>query len=180
MKIALVRHSKVLHRDSLFSNGKQFNDGRDSYDLADIQKAKIKIMTSDFPVCYVSSMQRTVETAKMIYAGKFIVTDELVEVKNAFNFFNGIKLPTAFRKIIGRIAWFFNFKNIPETRKQSNARAKKFIDHLLNETHENTLIITHGFFMQCLFHELKKYGFKIRWFPFDPKHVRIYLLEKKD
>src|SRR6185503_20842283 len=93
--------------------------------------------------------------------GTFTITDEIIEVRNSALFLLRIHLPSALRSVIGRIAWFFNYHKMPETKKQSNQRAQKFLTHLLETvTDQNVLLVTHGFFMQSLRHELRKLGFK--------------------
>jgi broad specificity phosphatase PhoE len=177
MKIGLVRHAKVNYRDPFFSSGKLFDESRAIYDATPVETVALKIKAEDFPLCYVSSKPRAIETAKMIYNGNFIITDELVEVKSAAFFFQNVKIPSALRSVAGRIAWFFNYKKMPETRRESNRRARKFISRLLSESNEDTLLVTHGIFMYCLKNELRKQGFKGR-VPFFPGNALLFVFEK--
>ena len=178
MKIGLIRHGNVLYRDPFFSTGKMFNEGRVAYDAAAISESALKISAEDFPVCYASSKQRAINTAKLIYPEPFIITDELIEVPNSALFLLRIHLPSALRSVIGRVAWFFNYHKMPETRRQSNERAEKFLRHLLEITQQNVLIVTHGFFMQSLRHELRKLSFKGHC-PYFPPNAKLYVFEKK-
>src|SRR6188768_3921254 len=123
MIILLIRHLKVISKRPAFLTARQFDEDRAQYDLAEIESSQFKIKTEDYPVCYASSVKRAVETAKMIYEGKCIVSDDLVEVRNAGVFLKMTSLPAFFRSIIGRIAWYFNYTKMPETRIQSEARA---------------------------------------------------------
>ena len=177
MKILLIRHLKVIAKRPVFLTAKQFDEDRILYDLAEIEATQFKIKTEDYPVCYVSPVKRAMETAKMIYEGKCIVSDDLVEVRNAGVFLKMTSFPAFFRSIIGRIAWYFNYSKMPETRSQSESRAEKFISEMLAIESENTLVITHGFYMHCLKRALKKYGFrgKISLFP---KNGHPYVFEK--
>lgn len=178
MKIGLIRHAWVNYRSKLFTTGKAYNNGRIVYDTTAVDNANLKINSEDFPVCYVSSQSRTIETAKMIYNGTFTITDELKEVKSTSLFLQNIPVPTLFRTLMGRAAWFLNNSKMPETKEQSMQRAQNFISNILSLTHRDTLLITHGFFMQCLKHELKKQGFKGRGSYF-PKNVSLYVFENK-
>jgi len=178
MKIGLIRHAKVLHRDPFFSTGELFNKGRIDYDSAAVGEVALKIRQEDFPQCYVSSRPRAVATAKAIYPGKFIITDELVEVPTMALFLLKKNLPSALRSVIGRIAWFYNDSKMPETRRQSNERARRFLTSLLRETQQDALLITHGFFMQSLRHELKKLGFKGHC-PYLPPNAKLYVFQRK-
>ena len=177
MKIGVLRHEKVIHRESWFLTGKKFDEGRSFYNTLPIEIAKLRIRVSDFPVCYVSTMGRAIQTATAVYPGAFHVTNALVEVMNATWLFRHLPVPTLLRKILGRIAWYFNVKKMPETRRQSRQRARSFLDGLLAETNENTLLITHGFFMRCLVSELKRLGFKGPT-PLFPKNTKLYVFEK--
>ncbi|HYV95463.1 MAG TPA: histidine phosphatase family protein [Chitinophagales bacterium] len=178
MKVGIIRHGNVLYRDPFFSTGKTFDAGRVAYDAAAIAKTTLKIMAEDFPVCYVSSKQRAIDTANLIYPGTFMITDEIIEVRNSALFLLKIHLPSALRSVIGRIAWFFNYHKMPETRMQSNQRAQKFLAHLVETTEQNVLLVTHGFFMQSLRHELRKLGFKGHC-PYLPPNATLYVFEKK-
>lgn len=179
MKIGLIRHARVNYRSKFFTTGKTFNEGRVTYDATAVNKVELKIMPEEFPVCYVSSLPRAIETAKMIYSGAYIITDDLREVRSTSLFFQNLHAPTLFRTLLGRAAWFFNHSKMPETRGQSMQRAQKFITRLLALPHQDTLLITHGFFMQCLKHELKKQGFKGRG-PYFPKNVSLYVFVKNE
>ena len=178
MKIGIIRHAKVNYRNPFFSTGELFNKGRIDYDSAAVAEAALKIRQEDFPVCYVSSKQRALDTAKAIYPGKIEVTDELVEIPTTALFLLKKNLPSSLRSVIGRIAWFINYSKMPETRKQSNERARKFLTTLLKETHQDVLLITHGFFMQSLRHELRKLGFKGHC-PYLPPNAKLYVFEKE-
>ncbi len=177
MKIGVIRHAKVLHHDKWFSTGSVFNEQRKAYDIAEIVKVNSAIMTNDFNSCYVSSRKRAIETAQMIYQHPFFITDELVETDNRAFFFMKQKVPAILHALTGRIAWFINYHKMPEARKQSNERARRFIAKLLAETNENVLLVTHGFFMQSLRRELKKQGFK-GYIPLTPKHMHLYIFER--
>jgi broad specificity phosphatase PhoE len=179
MKIGLLRHAKVIHRESFFSKGKIFDESRIRYDISPVELIKLKIKAQDFPLCYVSSQHRAVETAKMVYNGKFIITDDLIEVPSAAVLLFNVNLPTFIRSIIGRIAWFFNYQKMPETRKETTERAGRFINLILQLKSQNILLITHGFFMHSLKKELRKHGFK-GYLPFFPRNGFLYLFKNKN
>jgi broad specificity phosphatase PhoE len=177
MKVVLIRHLKVIARARFFLTGHQFDEWRRSYDNAEIVTSEFKIKAADFPQCFVSPMKRAVETAKLIYDGKFKIAEELEEVKNASFLMRIVSLPSFFHSVAGRIAWYFNYKGMPETRNESESRARKFISRLLAGETKDTLVITHGFFMHCLKAELKANGFKGH-LPVFPKNGHPYVFEK--
>jgi broad specificity phosphatase PhoE len=179
MKIGMMRHASVIYKKSFFTTGKLFIDAISTYNSSPISTVTTKISSIDFPVCYVSSMNRAIETAKMVYDGEYIITDELVEVKNTAFFLQKIKIPAILRSIIGRIAWFFNYQKMPETRKETTERAGRFINLILKQKSQNILLITHGFFMHSLKKELSKHGFK-GYLPFFPRNGFLYLFKNKN
>jgi len=178
MKIGLIRHGKVQHRDPFLTTAEEFEASRKKYYEASIETFKLTISPEAFPVCYVSSLKRTQDTAKIIYTGNFITTPELIEIPNRAFFLVHVRIPTFIRSAGGRIAWFINSKKVPETRKDSNERAAKFLDSMLKETDKDVLLVTHGFFMKSLSHELKKRNFKGH-LPFSVPNVKLYVFERK-
>ena len=177
MKVVLIRHLKVIVRRRFFVTGAQFDDHLVLYDDGDIAKTEFKIKPEDFPVCFASSKKRAVETAKLIYAGTIAITDDLIEVKSATNFLRWLHLPAALRSTLSRLAWYFNYSRMPETRHQSKERANKFVAMLLSGTQEDTLIVSHGFFMHSLKDALKDNGFKGK-LPLFPKNGHPYGFER--
>ena len=173
MKIALLRHAKVNWNDPFYTTAAEFNAGRKSYDAAAISSSNLHLSSKDFPVCYVSPLPRAKFTAAKVYDGFPVIAEELVEVMNASNFLKGFKLPTFLRSAIGRIAWLFNSKALPENRRQSMERARRFIALILSRHTENILLVSHGFFIRCLARALREQGFRGQrvWFP---RNVKIY------
>ncbi len=178
MKIGIVRHAKVNYRYKRFTTEITFTEGRKAYDTAQTAITKLEIKAADFPVCYSSSQPRALQTANMIYPGPVIISDDLVEVLSASFLLAKLNLPTLMRKIFSRIAWYFNFKMMPETRSQTMHRAERFVDMMLAEKNTDVLIITHGFFMFCLKRVLYRHGFRGHVSLF-PKNAVLYMLEKK-
>lgn len=178
MKIGIVRHAKVNYRNKRFTTGATFIEGLKNYDAAQTAITNLKIKASDFPACYTSSQPRAMQTAKMIYPGQVVITDDLVEVPTASFILTRIQLPTLMRKILSRIAWYLNLKIMPETRSQTMLRAERFVNTMLSENKTDVLLITHGFFMFCLKRALFKHGFRGHIALF-PKNAMLYVMEIK-
>jgi hypothetical protein len=178
MKIVLIRHLKVIIKRRFFVTGAQFEHGLMLYDASEISKTEFKIKPEDFPVCYASSKKRAVETAKLIYAGAVVVSDDLIEVKSASSFLKRIHIPGFMRAITARILWYFNYPKLPEIRKHSIARARRFVDTVLDGSDQDTLIVTHGFFMHSLKMVLREKGFRGK-IPVFPKNGHPYVFERK-
>jgi broad specificity phosphatase PhoE len=176
MKIALIRHAKVNYDEPLLSTASSFRQSRADYDDGPLVPSSLHVSSDDFPQCFVSVMHRALATAEMVYTGMAIPWPDLVEVENTPFFFPRILFPTVLRKIASRIAWFFNYKKMPETRRQTMARARKVILRILQGKAIDTVLFTHGFFMRCLQHELHKFGFKGS-IGLSPRHSEIYVFE---
>ncbi|MCY7410339.1 MAG: histidine phosphatase family protein [Chitinophagales bacterium] len=178
MRIGIIRHAKVFYRDPFFSTGKKFDQSRLMYNASPVLPINLKISVNEFPLCYVSSMTRARDTVTQIYDGNFIISNEIIEISNSAFWLRKISIPTFLRSSSGRIAWLLNYSKMPETRLQSNQRARKFLTSILNENKQNTLLVTHGFFMQSLRHELRQLGFK-GYCPFLPPNGKFYIFERK-
>ncbi len=178
MRIGIIRHAKVLYRDPFFSTGKKFDQSRLMYNASPVLPLNLKITVKKFPICYASSMTRASDTATQIYEGDFIITNEIIEISNYAFWLRKINIPTFIRSASGRIAWLLNYSKMPETRLHSNQRARKFLLSILNENKQDILLVTHGFFMQSLRHELRQLGFK-GYCPFMPPNGKLYVFERK-
>ena len=176
MKIALLRHAKVLFEEPVISTASSFYQARADYDDSPLEAPPIHLFPEEFPRCYVSTMQRAQQTAELVYQGPAIRWDELVEVEYTLLFFRWIPVPTRIRKFISRIQWLLNWKNVKEKKRDTMARARKVIRQLMQEKSSDTLLITHGFFMRCLQHELHKLGFKGS-IGLSPNHAHPYIFE---
>ena len=62
--------------------------------------------------------------------------------------------------ITGRVQWFLNSNRQAESRKETEARASKFVE-LLNNDDCESVVVTHGFYMHTLVKEMQKAGFRI-------------------
>lgn len=176
MKIALLRHAKVKFHEPFLSTAESFFRDRALYDFSPLVPPGIRVSWEEFPECFVSTMHRAQGTARMVYEGNPITWLELVEVENTPLLLPRVAMPTVIRRIISRIAWFFNCRRMLETRRESMARARLVVQYLLANNHADTLLVTHGFFMRCLQHELHKFGFRGN-IGLYPHHAELYVFE---
>ena len=79
-------------------------------------------------------------------------------LRSAFD--TGLKLPTWFWNIAGRLQWMLGSKRQPESRKQTIERAKRFTQDITDKN-EDCVLITHGFFMYTLISVMKSQGYKV-------------------
>ncbi len=160
MKIGLLRHFEVKIQTPKSCDSKEFDQVCLMYDQNEIIPREINIPTHDYSLCFSSSMKRAVETARIVFKGEIIITDELVEVEMKSLFETNRKWSFTFWKIMSRMGWMFNSKRMPESRKQTEIRAARFLSTLSGYKDNNILLVTHGFFMGCLQQELLKMGFE--------------------
>ncbi len=123
-------------------------------------------MSYDIPVfnlkrVYVSTLPRSRDTAIEIFGNKdFICTELVSEVPLGSSFDCRMELPLWFWNITGRVQWFLNSNRQAESRKETEARASKFVE-LLNNDDCESVVVTHGFYMHTLVKEMQKAGFRI-------------------
>ena len=123
-------------------------------------------MSYDIPVfnlkrVYVSTLPRSRDTAIEIFGNKdFICTELVSEVPLGSSFDCRMELPLWFWNITGRVQWFLNSNRQAESRKETKARASKFVE-LLNNDDCESVVVTHGFYMRTLVKEMQKAGFRI-------------------
>ena len=123
-------------------------------------------MSYDIPIfnlkrVYVSTLPRSRDTAIEIFGNKdFICTELVSEVPLGSSFDCRMELPLWFWNITGRVQWFLNSNRQAESRKETKARASKFVE-LLNNDDCESVVVTHGFYMHTLVKEMQKAGFRI-------------------
>ena len=161
MKFGLVRHFKVDQtiEKSLLSPA-EFNNVMNEYDSCPIIPNGLKLNSTDWDICYCSTLPRAITTAEMIYNKEIIKTDLIVEVPiSPFTKMN-IKLPTSLWHVGARIAWYKSHKSQMEDVHATRQRIEEFYDLITSTGHENILIVSHGYFLHMFYEEMKKKGFK--------------------
>ncbi|WP_442861686.1 histidine phosphatase family protein [Butyrivibrio sp.] len=109
---------------------------------------------------YISTLDRSYQTARQLFGEReFAKTDLINEVPLRSAFDTKKKLPLWFWNVTGRLQWLCNSNRQPETKRQTNERAKRFVQELINNA-EDCTIVTHGFFMHTLISEMKRSGFR--------------------
>jgi broad specificity phosphatase PhoE len=179
MKIGLFRHFKVDHRSPGFCNSEEYDKSCLDYEHGKIIiPGRIHRLSGEYGVCYVSSKQRAVDTARLVYEGEIIITDKLVEIPLRAIYNTKLKLPFKLWNIINRTGWLFNSKRVPETKSQSLERVDRFLADLMTGKNNSAsvLIVSHGLFLATLQIQLSKMGFKGEPF-FRADHGVLYEFE---
>ena len=175
MILGIIRHFKVdfTPKRFLYSPG-QFAEVMGEYDTLPVIPNSIKLIESEWNICYCSTLPRARETAEKIYNGKIIYTDLLKEIPISPVTYKKIKLPAFWWHIAARIAWYRNGDSQKEPRRVSIERINKLLDEIGNSGYNKILIVSHGFFMEVLFKELIKKGMN-GTYELHPKNGKLYL-----
>jgi len=174
----MLRHFKVKHETKKkWMNSNQFNKWIETYNNSEIIPPKNIDILGNWDICYSSDLKRSELTAKLLYNGKIITTNDLREIrlKNIIN--TGIKLHYNIWLIISRIIWYFSKNSQEETRYEAISRAKKFIDLIEKSNYSNTLVVSHGAFMKYLNSELRQRKYKGKM-GFIPKNGKLVIYKK--
>lgn len=114
------------------------------YDTAPIEEMT-RVAFNEVPTIYVSILDRSTQTAKMLYGERDFCKSELIhEVPMKAAFDTKLKLPIWVWYFLGRIQWMTDSKRQSETRKQTVERAERFTKDII-EKNEDCVLISHGF-----------------------------------
>ena len=161
MRATVIRHGKVDFQWKKWSTSEQFDRDCKMYDESPIFPLKADIPPINHQNIYISSLQRSKDTANQLFGEQdFISTGLLEEVPLCASVASNKKLPLLFWDVSARLQWFFNIHVQKECRKETVYRAEQFIK-MIAEKEEDCIIVTHGFFMHTLLSQMKKQAFKI-------------------
>ena len=136
-------------------NADEFDRWVEAYDRYELKYIDIKL-PQNIDTIYVSTQNRALRSVLYI-TEKFQRSELLVEVRPESFIKTQIKLPKIVWLIISRILWYFNLSK-GENRADTIQRAEAFIERV--DLEQNSLIITHGFFMKVLVQRLRLRGYK--------------------
>lgn len=143
--IYFLRHFKVKDSSNSWLNSEEFDKWVKDYDTFELEYSDI-VLPKNLDKIYVSSQIRAIKSADFLNLD-YEIDDLLVEVPIKSFINTKSKLPKWLWLFTGRLAWFFNFKQI-EKKKETDKRVEDFIKNL--DINSNILIISHGFFMMLL------------------------------
>lgn len=170
--IYFLRHFKVKDNSKSWLNSEEFNQWVKSYDTFELEYNSV-VLPKNIDKIYVSSQNRAIKSADFLNLN-YKINDLLVEVPIKSFIYTKFKLPKWLWLFVGRLAWFFNLKQL-ETKEETNERIENFIQNL--DMNSNILIISHGFFMILLLKKLKKIGYRGD-IPRRIGNGKVYILEK--
>ena len=155
MKVIIMRHSEVKYIWKKWYTSDEFDKACKEYDRSFVEHTEQNFPHFNNQNIYISTLSRSRETAISIFGQtrlrQTVLIDE-VPLRSAFD--SKIRLPLWFWNFAGRIQWFFNIE-----RFNTKKRAKSFLNMLCKDR-EDTIVITHGFFMHTLLNAFKDKGFR--------------------
>jgi hypothetical protein len=182
LKIGLVRHFSVNYKFPRWCNSEIYNQEHSLYDQCDISVPSTSLPIEGYSICYTSTKKRAIETGRILFRDKEIIpTPDLDEVPLKALFNVKFKLPLFIWNLLGRLGWFLSLSDVPENKRQTMKRNTQFISKIVKSNQGNILLVSHGFLMFSLQKELRKMGFKGKFFCF-PQNGKLYeyhSIEKK-
>lgn len=171
-KIYVVRHGETDWNKNGICQGKT-NISLNENGIAQAKVLKDKINVNLIDICYVSPLNRTIETAKIITNNKLdlIIDDRIVE--RGFGTLEG--KPFNYDATAKSWDYELNYDEYDiEAIKEVLKRAKYFLDYL-NKTYDNKniLIISHGAFIKALYFNIVGYNSKTDFLSFFPKNGEV-------
>ncbi|MEE9430339.1 MAG: phosphoglycerate mutase family protein [Melioribacteraceae bacterium] len=177
MKIGLVRHFKVNQKiNKTFLLPEEFDKAIKEYDTCSVIPNELKLNSSDWDICYCSTLPRAITTAETIYNKEIIKTSLIVEVPISSFTKKKVKLPALAWQLGARIAWYKSHHSQAEDIHATRKRIEKFYNLISNSGHKNILVVAHGYFLKAFEHEIKKKGFSGN-VELNIKNGKLYILE---
>ena len=184
MKIIMIRHGKVNMEWEKGYDSKGFDEAQARYDISPLMDYKGRIGTPEGYKIYISKLQRTYDTAMQVFSFdkevKVVDFDECIDrgeypqEKNATLYSTKLlnevpkrsykdstgKKSKAIWTAFSRVQWFLNNQRQPETKAETKARAER-IAEIIEADGQDSVIISHEFFLYTLKGVLEKRGFLI-------------------
>ncbi len=162
MKIILIRHGKVCYKWRGLVTSEGFNQACIGYDNGEIKIDEVPQRDLDIDLIYISGLQRTYDTANILFPGRVYVKNDIFN-EVPFNSFmdTKIKLPMFVWLVIGRMQWMFNVRRQFETKKETVLRAREAIK-VLETQGRDCILVSHGLFMRNLNAELRRQNYVVK------------------
>jgi len=162
MKIIIIRHGKVDMQWRKWSTSKQFDTDCIQYDNAPLYPISERMdQEGKWGDIYISTLKRSRETAEALFGRNIWIETELLNEVPLTSFCDSkVSLPLWVWNIVGRLQWFLQSKRQIELKRDTQKRADKLIETILQKNRD-CVLVSHGFFMKTLIQELKRYGFVI-------------------
>ena len=146
------------------------------YEIADVRRGSADLGGTLWPCCISSDARRAYLTATAISSGPIIQTDLAREVEFAEFRTGRLRLPVWAWGLILRLSWVTGHRSQRACRDGLRRRVLKLADQL-EESTDDTLVVSHAGLMMSLSAELRRRGFT------GPrlgvaKHAQVYVYER--
>lgn len=160
MKITIIRHGKVDMEWKKWYTSEQFDEDCTKYDISPIAPVDDKEEMTIVSI-YISTLKRSRQTAEQLFGDKTFLETELLDEVPLKSFCDcKVLLPLWMWNVGGRLQWMMQSRRQPERKADTQKRAKRLIENLI-EQNRDCILVSHGFFMRTLIAELKRQGFCI-------------------
>ncbi|TWI59286.1 histidine phosphatase family protein [Halalkalibacter nanhaiisediminis] len=177
MKVGLIRHFRVKRGyPNKIITSEELMKWVDEYDASDVWENEINCQIK-WQKCYSSDLPRAKTTAQKACNGEIIYLKELREITFSPLFHSKVKLPLFLNIFFIRIAWMFNHKSQPKSKREVIKQINDTLDKILHDD-EDVLIVGHGGMMMFMRKELMKRGFTGPRFN-RPENGQVYVFEKE-
>ncbi len=175
MKIGLVRHFKVdlPYPGKILISADELRDWFSVYETAGLLISEVNTGGIKWKYCFSSPLIRARETAVSVFGNEYITARELSELDILPLLNSKWKLPL--------FAWALIMKRKSESDSEITVKFRDnlndFLDKIISDYNENTLLVCHGFVMMHLRKELRRRGYKGPYFN-SPANAKVYIFEK--
>ncbi len=179
MKIGVVRHFKVNTDRPNRLNQIEYINWLKKYDELDVINSDVNLRGIDWNKCYVSTLPRAITTARTIYSGELIKSNNIIEVDLKFKEkLDGIRSIREWGDI-SVDHWFRSTGISGEDRIFTKKRVNNFLDILEEGTDkkDNILIVCHELVMGVIGEKLNKRGFAGESI-IKPQNGELFLFER--
>lgn len=160
MKVGLLRHFRVIQEypEKRLVTSDEVAQWFADYDVSDVEAGPVDLCCVDWKKCFTSDLPRAITTAKTVYHGDIITTQQLREIPPYPFHGSKLKLPFLLWAILVRLAWLFRRNAEVESKADVKQRTAAVLDNIL-QSQEDVLIVSHAALMTFLRQELRRRGF---------------------
>lgn len=153
---------------------------RQTYDTAPIIPRALDAHPVEWRRCFTSDLPRAFQTATAFHAGALTATPLLREPEFAAFRTGNLTLPFWIWRWVLRLSWMTGHSSQRANRDAFKLRVQAFLRELLegNDSHLDTLVVSHAGIMAYLRRELLRRGFEGPVFKL-AEHARLYVFERK-
>ncbi len=178
MKIGLMRHFKVTRGyPATFVTSEELMNWVEEYDASGVEENEVNLQNIDWNSCYSSDLSRARTTAETVYDGDIIFLEELREIRLSPLFRSKRRLPFFLHLMMIRLAWWFNHRSQPESKREIVERINEVVDRIIQEERD-VLIVGHGGIMIMMKKVLRKQGFTGPSFS-KPTNGKVYVYQNR-